>query len=146
MAKKGAKPRLIWCVEDYLEFRRQFGELIPIWFPGVKFEAFASAMEMKRDAVGSPDIILLDVAGMSGGITPGSGVGIETFSHMAVGVIREHPGAIVGMYSAVGHWAEDIILDVKEAVPECVIEQFDGMEHADLKRFLEKHLNPESKC
>lgn len=131
---------MIWCVEDYEPFRRQFRELIAIWFPHATFEAFESAMDMKRDAVGSPDIILLDVAGMSGGITPGSGIGIETFSHMAVGVIREHPGAIVGMYSAVGTWAKDIIADVKQAVPECVIEQFDGMEHEDLRSFLETHL------
>lgn len=133
------KNPLIWCVEDYGQFRREFKELIGIWFPKAEFEAFQSAMEMK-DAMGSPDIILLDVAGMTGGITPGSGVGIENFIRLAEGVIREHPGAVVGMYSAVGGWAKDIVHEVKAALPEVVIEQFDGMDNADLKRFLEKYM------
>jgi len=133
------KAPLIWCVEDYEQFRRQFKELISSWYPKAKFEAFKDAMSM-RDAVGRPDVILLDVAGMTGGATPGSGIGIETFIHLAVGTIREHPGTVVGMYSAVGSWAKDIVADVKKELPDVVVEQFDGMDHADLKRFLGKHL------
>jgi hypothetical protein len=133
------KAPVIWCVEDYEPFRRQFGEFVAIWFPSAKFEAFSDAMAMSKE-VGSPDIILLDVAGMTGGVTPGSGVGIEAFSRLAEGVIREHPGAVVGMYSAVGGWAKEVVADLKAALPESVIEQFDGMDSSDLKRFLETHL------
>lgn len=138
---KGAKKKtpLIWCVEDYEQFRRQFKELIVDWFPAAKFEAFPDAMSM-RGVEGSPTIILLDVAGMTGGATPGSGIGIETFIHLAVGTIREHPGAVVGIYSAVGSWAKDIVADVKKELPDVVIEQFDGMDHDDLKRFLKKFI------
>lgn len=133
------KAPLIWCVEDYEQFRRQFKKLIGSWFPKAKFEAFPDAQSMSK-AEGSPDVILLDVAGMAGGVTPGSGVGIETFIHLAVGAIREHPGAVVGIYSAVGSWAKDIVADAKKELPDNVIEQFDGMEHADLKQFLKKFI------
>jgi len=134
------RPSLIWCVEDYAQFRRQFAELVKLWFPKAQFEAFPDAMAMSK-ATGSPDVILLDVAGMTGGITPGSGVGIENFVRLAERAIREHPGAVVGVYSAVGGWAKDIVSDVKAALPETVVEQFDGMDHDDLKRFLREHLS-----
>lgn len=137
MTKK--KSPLIWCVEDYAQFRRQFKELVSGWYPKARFEAFPDAMSMSK-AEGSPDVILLDVAGMTGGITPGSGIGIENFSRMAEGVIREHPGAVVGMYSAVGGWAREIVADLKAALPQNVIEQFDGMDHDDLKLFLRRFI------
>jgi len=139
MKKTRKKPVLIWSVEDYEPFRRQHGELIQQWFPKAQFEAFPDAMSASK-AVGSPDIILLDVAGMTGGVTPGFGVGIENFTRIAEGVIRDHPGATIGMYSAVGGWARDIVADLKKILPDSVIEQFDAMESGGLKEFLEKYL------
>jgi hypothetical protein len=74
---------------------------------------------------GNPDLVLLDVTAISGGVQLGMGVDLHNFTRRVQMFIEKHNTATIGIYSMVNLWAEDLIEDLKTLVPDAHVEQCD---------------------
>lgn len=136
-----AKPLCVWTIEDDEIFRRQHGELIPDWFPGTTVETFETTMQAWK-AVGSPAVIVLDLGSVYGGHFGGGS--IEGYVMHAENVARKHPGSVLAVYSAVGHWADEVVEELRKTCPDSVIEVVDVHDDDKFKALLAKYLVHES--
>ena len=133
---KTVKQQQVWDIEDDDVLRRQHGELIRGSFPGVSVELFSDTRSAWR-AEGTPAVILLDLGGVYGSHFGGQ---IEAYSMHVEAVAKKHPGAVLGVYSAVGGWADSVIEEVRKTCPDNVMEPVDAHDHEKLIEFLSKWL------
>lgn len=101
----------IWLIED----NEQNVPKLKLWLKDILPKARITHFEnagYAAHATGSPDVILLDVAAMSGG------TGAERLCyHNARGLYDLHPGAIFILYSAIGSYAEGLYDELREEIP-----------------------------
>ena len=143
MKKKPKRRPLVWVIEDDKDHAGLMrGELEKV---GCSVEHYDSAYEAAQ-ATGSPEIIFLDVAGMSGGIGP-LGSSLHALSYAALPVLKDHPGALVCVYSGVLAWARDMVEDLKAGLPDNVFRTIDmSMDFFfDIKAIAKDHLGLEVK-
>ncbi len=138
MKKRRVKRPLVWVIED----SREHAGLMKRDLEGIgcAVEHYESAQDAAK-AEGSPELVFLDVAGMSGGIGP-IGVSIHALSYAAVAALKEHPGAVVCVYSGVLAWAQDMVEDLKGSLPDNAFTLADmGMDFFyDIREIARKHL------
>lgn len=138
MKKRRVNRPLVWVIEDSKEhaglMKRDLEEI------GCSVEHYDSAQDAAK-AEGSPGLVFLDVAGMSGGIGP-IGVSIHALSYAAIAALKEHPGAVVCVYSGVLAWAQDMVEELKEGLPDNVFTLADmGMDFFyDIREIARTHL------
>jgi hypothetical protein len=114
---------LIWWVEDdediYKNLQGQIAEKVSA--KNIKIERFEN-LRFLNEKTGSPNIIIVDVAGMFGGAMNMALAPLGYYSKIFASVVEKHPGAIYGIYSIVGFWASDFIREVKRITNEPIIE------------------------
>lgn len=107
-----------WLEDDDMVFKVMMDGLK---FKDMKVKRFINGTDLSY-AVGSPDIIILDVSGIFGG-----GISLVGCWDTAFSIIKHiadsHPGAVFGLYSAVGVWASHMIEELMEESLDAVMEQ-----------------------
>ena len=102
----------IWLIED----DEQSVPKLKLWLKDIIPKARISHFEnagYAAQATGSPDVIILDVAAMSGG----TGAAMLCH-HNARGLYDLHPGAIFILYSAIGSFAKGLYEELCEEIPD----------------------------
>jgi len=126
---------LIWIIEDEESDRKRFKEILSEEFPDDQIKTFDSAFATFQ-STGSPDIIIVDVAGASG--TLGIGCSWAGMTSPIKTIVEKHPSANYGFFSAVDSYAKDIVEDFKENIPEMVAEYIDSWDYDNFIKFVKK--------
>lgn len=128
---------VVWFIEDEEESRTQFARDILEELPDIALVMFDSAMSLVK-ATGSPDIIIIDVAGASGGVCLSVGCSWAGMISPIKSVVEKHPGANFGFFSVVNNYAADIVEEFEEDNPEMVAEFIDSWESKNFISFIKK--------
>jgi len=126
---------LIWFIEDEEQDRNRFKKILTEEFPDDQIKMFDSAFATFQ-STGSPDIIIIDVAGASG--TLGIGCSWAGITSPIKSIVEKHPSANYGFFSAIDIYAKDIVEDFKEDIPEMVAEFIDSWEIDNFVNFIKK--------
>ncbi len=129
------KRPLVWMVEDDADSRAQYERDIPEALPGVDLVLFDAAFRL-MNATGSPDMIIIDVAGASGVLS--AGTDWEQMTSCIHTIVESHPGANYGFFSAVESYAKDVVEEFKEDSPEMVAEFIDSWDIDNFINFIKK--------
>lgn len=107
-----------WLEDDGMIFKTMMDGLK---LEDIKVKRFTNGTDM-CNAGGSPVMIIIDISAIFGGGISLLGCWDTVFS-IIKHIVDLHPGAVFGLYSAVGVWASDVIEELMEEGPDTVMEQ-----------------------
>ena len=112
----------IWWVEDDDDLFNYLidDRLKELDLSKLKIKHFKTAMEL-NNAIGQPDIIILDVAGIKGSQYKPYYQAWWEYVRIISKMIDNHPNAVYGLYSLVGYWAIDMLECVKKDIQDTSI-------------------------